>query len=212
MNNTDALISISKLTSCFLPWTKYAMQPLAIQIALNDIDLNHHLNVLELGSGVSTVFLAEYLYRYSGKLMTVDHDKEWQLTVNGWMSAGAAENTRMIHAPLVPNTFEFNPVRWYDMRILAAALKDLPPFDLLIVDGPPGFEPSDQFNRGLASLLFSNLTPGATVILDDIGRAGERTIAENWSFKLGMDYHDLQHSAGIAVWTTESNSRIFPRA
>jgi hypothetical protein len=53
-------------------------------------------------------------------------------------------------------------------------LASLPPrIELLLLDGPPAFEPHIELSRCPALLaLAERLAPDATVILDDIDRAG----------------------------------------
>ncbi|MCW3064342.1 MAG: Methyltransferase domain, partial [Solirubrobacterales bacterium] len=53
--------------------------------------------------------------------------------------------------------------------------------DLLLVDGPPAFEPEIALSRYPAlPVLAERLAPDATVVLDDIDRPGELAILETW--------------------------------
>lgn len=214
MNDTDALTVISKLTSAFLPWTTYAMRARAIQIALNDLEINRHRHVLELGTGLSTVFLAEYLAKMGGTLITVDHDQSWLDQVKGWLTPSAAAVTKFVCAPLESTVFNGNSVVWYNRIEIFAALQSLhAQIDLLVVDGPPSHEPARPcFNRGPAfENLSLQLVPGCTIILDDLARPGERLIAKKWSEYYGVEHQDLSATAGIALWTPRKNTSIVPR-
>ncbi len=68
------------------------------------------------------------------------------------------------------------PFPWYDFR----ADEMLPEaIDLLAIDGPP--RKLDPLVRYPARpRLFLRLRPGATVFLDDAGRAGEKRVLELW--------------------------------
>lgn len=213
MNDSDALISISKLTKAFLPWTNFAMRPMAIQIALNDLEINRHRHVLELGTGLSTVFLAEYLAKVGGTLITVDHEQPWLDQVRGWLSPEAAAVTKFVCAPLEPAVFDGKPTSWYGRVEIFAALQSLhAQIDLLVVDGPSAFDRKHNLNRGPAfENLSLQLIPGATIILDDIHRESELLIANKWSQYYGIEYRDLSISAGIALWTANRGTSIIPR-
>ena len=86
--------------------------------------------------------------------------------------------TRVALAPLEPHPLALNGLHWYAQR----ALPSLPPrIDLLLVDGPPAFEPHIELSRYPAlPALAERLAPDATVILDDIDRPGELRILKTW--------------------------------
>ena len=50
--------------------------------------------------------------------------------------------------------------------------------DLLVIDGPPWT--LHPLTRGSAESVFSRLAPGATIMLDDAARPGERIVARRW--------------------------------
>ena len=81
-------------------------------------------------------------------------------------------------AALEPHPLALNGLHWYAQH----ALPSLPPrIDLLLVDGPPAFEPHIELSRYPAlPALAERLVPDATVILDDIDRPGELRILETW--------------------------------
>ena len=86
------------------------------------------------------------------------------------------DRAQVLHAPLVDTTVpgrENQP--WYDISVLP----DLPPVDLLFVDGPVG-SIAHQVRYPAYPLLADRLAPGATVVLDDTGRPAEAAIAQAW--------------------------------
>jgi predicted O-methyltransferase YrrM len=127
--------------------------------------------VVELGAGASTLVCAKALQRYGGgQMLSYDQHAEFVAATSGWLhdhDAGA----ELRHAPLDDHVPGW-PGPWY-------RLHDLPgQIDLLIIDGPPWT--IHPYVRGAAECLFSRLSPGAMILLDDAWRPGERIIASRW--------------------------------
>lgn len=196
-----ALAAISQVSNRFLPWTNASLRPAGIQIALNDILVNRRRVVLELGSGLSTVYLAALLASQGGLLVSVDHEAEWQKHVRNWLTPEQAAATTFVHASLLACSFEGEAVQWYDAAAIADALRGRGGVDLLLIDGPPAYFHERCLNRGPAlAALRKTLAPSATIILDDINRSGEQHIAQCWSAALGVEARHLTIEAGIAIW------------
>jgi len=207
--DTLALAAISQVHNRFLPWTNSSLRPGGIQVALNDIAVNERKRVLELGSGISTVFVAAALAQNGGKLVTVDHDGAWQSLVRGWLKPEQAAATEFVHAPLLNTTFDEQSVEWYDPAKVVQCASAMAPFDLLLIDGPPAYQTEHCLNRGPAiERLRGLLSPSATIILDDINRTGERHIARCWSELLGVSHRCLTVEAGVAIWTMGKSNNI----
>jgi hypothetical protein len=207
----DALAfqAISRVCDRFLPWSNSSLRPSAIQIALNDIFINRRQMVMELGSGLSTVFLAAMIVRHGGRLTTVDHEPSWIEKVRSWLTPEERAVTTFVHAPLVSREFNGETTTWYDSSALRAHLPAPQTVDLLLVDGPPAYERSNCLNRGPAlEILGPYLAMSATLLLDDINRSGERHIAGYWSKQLGIEYRDLTVEAGVALWMLGSGCNI----
>ena len=111
-------------------------------------------------------------------------------------AAGLAEIARVALAPLEPHPLARDGLQWYAQR----ALRSLPRrIDLLLVDGPPAFEPEIELSRYPAlPALVERLAPDATVVLDDIDRRGELQILEAWERDYGFRF-ELRPAERIAV-------------
>lgn len=204
-----AFAALSQVSNRFLPWTNASLRPAAIQVALNDIVVNRRRTVVELGSGLSTVYLAAMLAGQGGRLISVDHDASWIEIVRQWLPPRDAAVVQFIHAPLRSARFDTEAVEWYDRAAVADALQELPPIDLVVVDGPPAYRYERCLNRGPAlDMLAPHLASSATVLLDDLNRSGEQHIARCWSEKLGANHRDLTVEAGIALWTLGTGNNI----
>jgi predicted O-methyltransferase YrrM len=130
-------------------------------------------------------------------LVSLEHDQTWATRVQSNLAtARLTEIARAALAPLQPHPLARDGLRWYAQR----ALRSLPRrIDLLLVDGPPAFEPKLELSRYPAlPALAERLAPDATVVLDDIDRPGELRTLDAW--ERDHDFHfELQPAARIAV-------------
>ena len=94
---------------------------------------------------------------------------------------------RVVHAPL-----QGDPP-WYPPDELPNEI------DLLIVDGPPAFEPGHGAARAAAlPRLDDRLVHDASVILDDINRPGEQQVIATWETSTSWRF-ELNLAAGVAI-------------
>jgi predicted O-methyltransferase YrrM len=176
----------------YLPWGTGAMRPAGLVLVCNEIMYANREQIVECGSGVSTVILARLLRaRGRGSLIALEHDADWATRVTELLRGEGLEHVaQVVHAPLN------GAPRWYDR----AALDALPDaVDLLIVDGPPAHAPGDELRRAPAlELLDPRLATGATVVLDDLDRQGERDVLAGWEATTPWRF-TIEDSAGIAI-------------
>lgn len=126
--------------------------------------------VVEFGTGASTLIIARALQLAGGgQLISFDQHEEFVDATRLWLADhGLKADLRAV--PLRPSV-EW-PGLWYDHGPLPQDI------DLMLIDGPPWtFHP---LTRGGASILFDNIAPGGTVMLDDGARPGERFVARRW--------------------------------
>ena len=162
-----------------LTWSDGAMTPAGLAVVCAEVTTRRRRRIVECGSGFSTLVLARLLHTRGGRLVSLEHDQTWATRVRGELAgAGHGEIANVVLAPLEPHPLARDDLRWYAQRALAS----VPPrIDLLLVDGPPAFEPALQLSRYPAlPALAERLVPDATVVLDDVDRAGELEILEAW--------------------------------
>ena len=127
--------------------------------------------VVELGCGASSLVIARALdLNGDGRLTSYDQHGQFVAATGDWIAShGLDADVRF--APLGQPAPGWGG-HWY-------VLRDMPPaIDLLVIDGPPwAIHP---FVRGSAESLFARLNPGATILLDDAARPGERVVARRW--------------------------------
>ena len=147
--------------------------------------------VVECGSGESTIAIARLLRaRGGGRLQALEHYPAWAGEVRRRLEAEGLDRwTEVIDAPLTPNPFAEPGCEWYS----PAAVERLgEPIDLLLVDGPPGGEPGRERSRYPAlPVLGRRLAPGATVVLDDAARSGERWVLERWQAEAEIGFERI---------------------
>jgi len=176
-----------------LPFSSGAMRIGGLVHVCNTIVHRAPAQIVECGAGVSTVVLARLLaQRGQGALTALEHDATWAARVHEALEAeGLTHVAQVVLAPL-----EGDPEPWY----AEAGIAQLPAtIDLLVVDGPPADRPELASARSPAlERLASRLAPGATVILDDIGRAGEQAVLTAWEADTDWRFARLEDEA-IAV-------------
>lgn len=149
---------------------------------LNEVGRNAERGtVLECGSGTSTVWLAFAMkHRGHGHVYALEHDPGFAEATREFLRINdLGEWATVVDTPLVEVEVGSEPYRWYDLT----CLPDLPPVDLLFVDGPPAA--IGKHSRYPAfPLLADRLADGAWLVLDDTVRQEERDIATLW---IGLD-------------------------
>jgi predicted O-methyltransferase YrrM len=176
----------------YLPWSTGAMRPAGLVVVCNEVVHGTRTRVVECGSGASTVLLARLLReRGAGSVVAVEHDGAWAARVDDLLRREQlGDVARVVHAPLRGDP------PWYARDALAGLAGDV---DLLIVDGPPAFDAHEQHRRAPALAFFeSRLTEGATVVLDDLQRRGEREVIARWQAQTSWRFR-IDEAAGVAV-------------
>lgn len=169
----------------YLPFTAASMRPAALAIVANDIVVHDRRRLLECGSGVSTIVLGRLLASRDGRVVSVEHDAAWVRVVRRLVVEHHLEDTvTIVHAPLAPAPV--GELEWYDVEIVAEAVAGYR-FDMLLVDGPPAWQPGHELARLPAlPVLEEYAAASCTIVLDDADRAGEREIIEAWGRDSGI--------------------------
>jgi predicted O-methyltransferase YrrM len=136
--------------------------------------------VVECGSGTTTLLIARALReRREGRLFSIESDHGYaDRTWRSVRQAGLADWVEPIVAPIEPQHFGARTVPWFSLPAVDASLPTETKVDLLIVDGPPMLSPWSRWPA--VEALWPRLRDGASVLLDDGRRAGERRTAFRW--------------------------------
>ena len=184
---------ISKLFShsSFIPYTGWSISPSVILHILNDIVINKRQNIIEFGSGASTLYIAKLIQtlNLTAKFYSVESSMEWLNKMKAELTLYELEDVvTLIHAPIkdAPKDICLNDQQlWYSAENIINTLGNDQELDLVIVDGP--FGGSTPYARYSAiPFLKSRLSKSFGVFLDDSQRKEERMIATQWAALLGI--------------------------
>jgi predicted O-methyltransferase YrrM len=159
------------------PMRLWAASPDFLILAISLIKRHKPAIIFEIGSGVSTI-LNGYALRETGgqSVISLEHEKQFTaITADNLTAHGLDDVAHVIYAPLKPVMIDGQERLWYDTEQLA----NIPPIDLLIVDGPP--EKTTEMARYPAlPMLYDKLNNGAYILVDDFMRDDEHTMVNLW--------------------------------
>jgi len=179
----------------------FSMTAYGLIFLTNEIILNSRRNILEFGSGLSTIVMASFIKKYKipAKITSVEHDDEWFCRIDAKIKIlGLEDFVTVIHAPLVPDHSIGNHNKWYDVSKLVCLTKELRHFEMVLVDGPPAHSASIELSRyGALPFVGPYLADNHCIFLDDANRTGEKKVVELW--EEGKMAYFKQHRNRIAV-------------
>ncbi len=182
-----------------LSFGDWALGPAALEVMLKLVDgVGAGVSVVECGSGESTIAIGRLLRRLGGgRLYSLEHHPAWAAEVRGRIAAEELDEfVELLEAPLSDHPLAPPGHGWYELGSLAALPKRI---DVLLVDGPPTSATGAERARYPAlAVLGDRLAPGAAVILDDIGREGERWVLERWQAEHRIKF-ELRVEDGVAI-------------
>ena len=155
-----------------------------LQFLKEYIDNNEVTSILEFGSGVSTEFWSEQLSQ--AHLISFENSRRYRKITASRISK-EADNIHVRFGPL--RLMKLFGRRYISYKIGSYLRKNAPKsFDLVLVDGPPGFLYSRE-----ATILqaIDHISEDTQIILDDAERDVEKSTIERWS-KM-FDMHELQY-------------------
>lgn len=169
----------------YLPMTNFSAGPIFYAHLCNDIVINQRTCIVELGSGVSTILMARLIRRNSldARIISVDHSPEWQNVVYRNLERdGIEEFVSFVASPLVERKGEYS---WYDRKPLDQIFASgVHPIDLLLVDGPPGYEkPFARFGAVPYFKPYLN-EESFSIFLHDTDRSYEEESVKQWAAML----------------------------
>ena len=181
-----ALFALSSIAPRgYVPWPRPSLSPVTLATTLNEIVVNSRRSVVELGSGLSTIFLARVLKDYGGTLWSVDQDPNWSRIVQDLAEReDVGHCLQMVVAPLALSSTSDFPGPWYDTSVLS---KRCPPkgIDLLIVDGPGSDLEVPRIRYPARGFFSPRMSRACSVVIDDANRADERIDIQEWELEFG---------------------------
>lgn len=178
------------------PMHGWAAGPDLARFLYREVVEHGRTSVLECGSGSTTVILA-YACREigAGQVVALEHDARFAANTRKMLDErGLSKWAEVRDAPLTDVLIGERTWRWYD----PAGLVD-GPFDLVLVDGPPG-STGPEARYPAVPMLFDRLTDDALVVLDDARRADEQAVGDRWAAEFeGFTLEMLPHGHGTLL-------------
>jgi hypothetical protein len=190
----------------FLPVTTGALRPLALAEILNEILINDRRNIIEFGSGLSTLLIGRLIKRngLDARILSVESDEGWAGKLTGLIQKeGTEEMIDILYAPLRETALGLDGNLWYDVDVLNGRTAGKT-FDLVIVDGPTAWQKGRERARYPAlPYIFGCLDKRYCIYLDDANRPGESAILQQWQKELGIGFSIL---GGTLAWYKTGDS------
>jgi 16S rRNA G966 N2-methylase RsmD len=187
----------------YLPITSSSPSLTSLQLLMNDVIINNRKNILEFGSGISTIIFSRLLHKnkIDGKVLSIDNDSKWiEIIKNILEKEGLTDYVEFIHAPLIKNKHlkSLDSLSWYNVEILSNYIKD-DKFDLVFVDGPIAYKESIQFSRYPAlPFIYNNLKSNFSFFLDDCNRKGEKKILSLCEKEYKIKFRIINQNLGFS--------------
>jgi len=147
-------------------------------------------SILEIGSGRSTTFFADYAYSYSADFISIEENWEWCHKIIDDLRCMCLPTEYIKHVPIVNG--------WYDIKSFDNLVKTKK-YDMVFIDGPSG--DGRRGHDASMTSLFSASIQSDIVIIDDFHRPFSRRYAEsvfqvgNHSTIIIMDYIQRYHGS-----------------
>jgi predicted O-methyltransferase YrrM len=182
----DAAVLAARLGTAAPLFGLWAAEADLAAIVVRELEYRVPELVVECGSGVTTLVIADQLRRLGrGRLISLEHDEGFAATIRGRLDeANLAEWVTVVDLPLQQTTVRGTTVDWYSQAAVAQAVDA--PIDLLFIDGPP--QRSRWARWAGLELLYDSLSPQAVVIADDGRTSTVRAAANRWV----ADHADLE--------------------
>jgi hypothetical protein len=144
--------------------------------------------IIECGSGESTKLLARLERdRAIDQWLSLEHDRDYYGKSCGEVKRSGGTPSNVFYCPITDT--EHGP--WYGLKPYGHKLIGLhAPFDLLIVDGPPGHL-SRRSRYPAVPILRPYLSPDCLIILDDVDRADEAATIALWCEQFDLMVEDI---------------------
>lgn len=153
--------------------------------------------VVEASSGISSIIIG-YCFKKigKGKAISLEHDILYVEKSRDLIKKhGLEEFVEIVHSPLIEHTINNKKWFWYDI----ASLNDVPPIDMIVVDGPPYY--IQELSRyPVVPLLHDKMSDNSVLVLDDGNRAEEKEITRLWEEEFeDISIEFLQFESGAFI-------------
>lgn len=175
----------------YLPFSGGSLRPFCLNHIINDIVINGRKQIIEFGSGISTIVIARLIKknRLNASIISVEHDLEWSKKLFQILSQENLQDVvNICYAPLKECSIALENNEWYDTTVIESIIENKL-FDMVIVDGPTAWT-KDKFKSRYPALPFmiNKLHQNHSIYLDDANREGERNIISLWEKEFAINF------------------------
>jgi predicted O-methyltransferase YrrM len=181
-----------------LDYGDWAADPYFLKVLVQLIHRHKPKNILECGSGTSTVLVSQTQGQVSpsGSVTALEHLPEFA-EKSRWLvkEHGLQKQATIVEAPLQEWTVDGKQVSWYGIELARFGNQKI---DMLIVDGPPNSTgPAARYPA--AFVLQEYLANDCVIIMDDGDRPNEEYAAHQWADLLGAEIEYMGGPNGTYV-------------
>lgn len=172
----------------YLPFTPFSLNPTTIVHIMNDILLNERKQVVEFGSGISTIVIARFIKmnNLDTKILSIDNNSSWSnLIYKELLKYDCLGNVKLVVSVLKNHNQidldKYSNRIWYDYELTKKEIFNLDNnIDCVIIDGPS--TGTSKFARyPTFSVLYQKLSNSYIIFLDDTRRKAEKEILIEWN-------------------------------
>lgn len=197
--------------SQYFAYTDSTLRTHSLMNFINDVIINDRKNILEFGSGLSTIILSNIAKENNLdiKIYSIDDNLDWISYLKKYLTKDQLnKHIEFIHAPLGECPFSLDNNKWYDYSILKNELKNKK-FDSVLIDGPMAYHDKIKLARYPAvQFVQEKLSKQFSVFLDDTDRVGERKVVKLWEEKFGLKFISINDSFSYCSNNEGYNFRI----
>lgn len=187
----------------YFPITSSSLRFHTLAVILNDIIINNRKSIVEFGSGISTLAIANLskINRLNYNFVSVEDNIDWFNSMQTYLSKNSLEKfVNLVYAPLEETNLSPENIPWYSTKSLNEQISHDSRFSLVIVDGPGAWKPEIELSRYPAlPYLANSLEDSFSVYLDDTDRKGEKKVLSLWQKEFGMKFEKINDTASVFV-------------
>ncbi|GAB7256611.1 class I SAM-dependent methyltransferase [Polaribacter sp. OB-PA-B3] len=172
----------------YLPFTPFSLNPFTILHILNDILFNDRKQIIEFGSGISTIIISRFIKinNLETKILSFDNNEGWlKIILKQLEKYNCSESVSLVHSQLSKHNKDifqkYDNEYWYDLDEVYKninALKEQ--VDLVIIDGP-STDTSNHIRYTAIPVVKGKLSRSCCIFLDDTKRPYEKEILLEWN-------------------------------
>ena len=174
-----------------------------LAVILNDILINNRRQIIEFGSGISTLAIANLIKKnkLECNFISVEDNEEWFQYLKSFLTRNDLQKyVNIIFAPLKKNSLALENNLWYSDEVLQNNISSDFKFSLAIIDGPAAWKPKIRFSRYPAvPYLVNILSEESSIYLDDTNRKGEKEIMSLWNIKYKIKFEPINDTSAVSI-------------